>query len=205
MKSFWKLFIVIAIVSISFAFISVNDAEKIIVVIDAGHGGNDAGASYDAHSEKVIVDQIVKKIKAQNTNPNVIIHLTKGEDQSMSLLDRAKFSNNLNPDLLLSLHVNASKNKETSGIALYTPKEGNQIAASNAIALKLGNRLAENLNLKIEEIKEGPFLILKNATSPAVILELGYLTNDSDRNYLTDDKAQDRIAATTVSFLSDLK
>ena len=205
MKSFWKIFIVVAIAFSSFAFVTSNNAKKIVIVIDAGHGGNDMGASHNAQSEKIIVDQIVKKIKSQNTNPNLVIHLTRSDDQSISLLDRTKFSNNLNPDLLLSLHVNASQNKETSGIALYFPKEGNQIEASNAIAVKLGNRLSENLSLKLEEVKEGPFLMLKNATSPAVILELGYLTNDSDRSYLTDDKAQDRIAATILSFLSDLK
>jgi len=204
MKNSWKLFLVIAIIS-SFAFIPRNEPKKITIVIDAAHGGVDFGASYDSHLEKNIVDQITKKIKAQNTDANIVIHLTRSRDESVSLSDRSTFSNNIQPDLLLSLHVNASKNKATSGIELFVPKEGAFAQSSNEIALRLGSKLSENLNLKVHNVKEGQFYILKKSTAPAIIVELGYLTNDADRQYLTTEREQDRFAATILEFINDLK
>ena len=52
---------------------------------------------------------------------------------------------------------------------------------------KLGSKLGQSLNLKVSEIKEAPFFILKHSEAPGIILELGYLTNEQDRAWLLDE------------------
>jgi N-acetylmuramoyl-L-alanine amidase len=73
------------------------------------------------------------------------------------------------------------------------------------IANELRTKFLKNNAVASSEIKKAPFLILKKSVSPAVLIELGYLSNSSDRAYLTDDKQQDQIATTILSFVSDLK
>jgi N-acetylmuramoyl-L-alanine amidase len=55
------------------------------------------------------------------------------------------------------------------------------------------------------EIKNAPYFIIKNAKVPAVIIELGYLSNDNDRKTLTDVKEQNKIAESILEFVSGIK
>ena len=122
MKNTSKLVLALTVI-VSFAFIKPKHSEpkKINIVIDAGHGGTDFGATSDAITEKKIVEQVTKKIKSLNSN--VVIHLTRNEDSFLSLNDRTAFINKLKPDLVLSLHVNTSLNNKTSGLEFYVAKE----------------------------------------------------------------------------------
>jgi N-acetylmuramoyl-L-alanine amidase len=51
-----------------------------------------------------------------------------------------------------------------------------------------------NTNLKKRKVSEAPFYILKNSNCPVVLLELGFLSNENDRNYITSEKGQSEIA-----------
>ena len=97
---------------VSFAFVTTNSvkSKQINVVIDAGHGGSDFGATSSSGIEKQIVAQITDKIKFLNKNGNVTIHLTRIGDQFLSLNDRSAMINKIKPDLVLSLHVNQNLN-----------------------------------------------------------------------------------------------
>lgn len=205
MKNTTKLFLALTAV-ISFAFVkpTVEEPKQINVVIDAGHGGYDLGTKTDLFTEKQIVEQITHKIYAMNKDKNVVIHLTRNSDTYISLEERAKTINALKPDLVLSLHVNSSKNKSKSGMEMYVPKETPSAAASHALATQLCNKFS-NTNLKTSEIKTAPFFILKKSEVPAILIDLGYLSNENDTKYLTGDDSQNKIAQTIVDFISDLK
>lgn len=202
MKNRSKVFLLL-ITIISFSFVGPTSApKKINVVVDASHGGHDFGVTSDAITEKQIVAQITKKIRS--TNNNVVIHLTRNEDTFLSLEERTDFINKIKPDLVISLHVNASLNKETSGLEFYVAKETEFFIKSNEIAAKLNDKFSENANLKMLGIKNGPFYILKKSDVPAVIIELGYLTNENDKKYLIDEKEQNRMAQSISEFISDM-
>jgi N-acetylmuramoyl-L-alanine amidase len=192
---------------VSLAFVKPNVANKkqIHVVIDAGHGGTDFGATSITSSEKQIVEQISHKIKFLNKNENVIIHFTRNDDQFVSLSDRADFINKIKPNLVISLHVNQSRNESKSGMEFYVANESLVNDQSIEIANELRTKFLKNNAVAPSEIKKAPFLILKKSVAPAVLIELGYLSNSSDRAYLTDDQQQDKIATTIISFVSDLK
>ncbi|QZK90927.1 N-acetylmuramoyl-L-alanine amidase [Flavobacterium sp. CHNK8] len=192
-------------VSLAFVKPSVVNNKQIHVVIDAGHGGIDFGATSITSTEKQIVEQISKKIKFLNKNENVTIHFTRNDDQFVSLTDRADFINKIKPNLVLSLHVNQSRNEVKSGMEFYVANESLVNDQSIEIANELRTKFLQRNAVAPYEIKKAPFLILKKSVSPAVLIELGYLSNSSDRAYLTDDKKQDQIATTILSFVADLK
>lgn len=204
MKKAIQLFLVFTVI-VSFAFEKPTDSgsKQINVIIDVSHGGHDFGATKNAISEKHIIEQLSKKIKS--SNQNVKIHLTRNEDKSLTLKERVDFINNLKPDLVLSLHINANSDSNKSGVEFYVAKGNNFSEKSTEIANKLSKKLSKNTVLKTTAIKEAPFYILKNAEVPAVVVELGYLTNENDFKYLTDDKEQDKIANSISEFISELQ
>ena len=192
---------------VSFAFIKPisKTTKQINVVIDAGHGGTDFGATSSSVTEKLIVEQITTKIKFLNKNENVIVHLTRNEDKYISLSDRTAIINNIKPDLVLSLHVNQSANLAKSGMEFYVANESVASEKSILIANALRTKFSQNNTLKSSEVKKAPFFILKKSVVPAIVIELGYLSNLTDRAHLMDEKEQDKIASTILSFVSELK
>ena len=183
-----------------------GDSKKITVVIDAGHGGNDHGATHETLTEKEITAQICDKIKALNKNENIDLVFTRTDDKSMTLAERADFINQIKPDVVVSIHVNYNKNTTTSGFEIYTPKAENATREKSvALATQLAGKLSENLNAKNRGIKEAPFFILKKSEAPAMVVELGFLSNPSDREYLTADAGQEKIAQSVLDFLQELQ
>ena len=206
MKKSIPLFLAFATI-VSFAFVKPNSKapKQITVVIDAGHGGSDFGATSSSSTEKQIVEQITNKIKFLNKNENVSVHVTRIGDEFLSLSDRSVIINKIKPDLVLSLHVNKSSNVAKSGMEFYIANESIANEKSNKIANELRNKFIQNTNLKASEIKKAPFFILKKSEVPAVLVELGYMSNLTDREYLTNDLEQNKIAATIIEFISELK
>ena len=206
MKNTFK-FILACTVLACFAFMkpNSNDPKKTItVVIDAGHGGHDDGAKFEGFSEKEIVASFAQKIKANNTDKNVIIHLTRTEDNFISLQDRAKFINELKPDLVLSLHVNGNENTDASGVEFYISPKSSTYENAKIIAENLNSRFVNNNGLKSRGVKDANFTLLRDTEYPSITVELGFLSNENDRNYLTDNNQQEKIAATILELISTL-
>jgi N-acetylmuramoyl-L-alanine amidase len=179
--------------------------KKITVVIDAAHGGKDFGATYETVTEKELVAAISAKVKALNDDADIELHFTRLSDEFVDLSERAKIINTIKPDLVLSLHVDANKNAWASGMGIIVAKEHADKAKSRAYADQLSGLFAKNHGIKVKDVSEGPFFILKNSAAPALIVELGYLSNENDRQRLTDEKQQDAMAQTLLEFISELK
>ena len=195
---------VLAIVSFGFGKPKKIKSSQVNVVIDAGHGGSDNWANVDGVTEKKIVEQLIYKIQALNKNKNIIIHFTRSADQFIPLDDRTTFINTIKPDLVLSLHVNSSINKNISGIEFYVSKESTNYNSSNLIAEKFQSKFL-NANFKVSEIKNANFYILKKSEVPALIMELGYLTNENDKKILVNNYEQNQIAKKIIECISELK
>lgn len=174
-----------------FAFKSLET--KKIIVIDAGHGGDDFGATLNGLQEKAIVSTIAKKIKAQNKNENLEIVLLREGDHFMELSERVSIINNLNAKLVISLHINASENLDKNGVQAYVSSKSKFYNESKTNAEILVDRVAGDYFSK-GEVKEASFYILKNSNCPALTLEVGYLSNINDRTYITSEKGQNEIA-----------
>ena len=204
MKNIFRHLVAMAVI-ICFAFaLPEGNPKKINVVIDAGHGGKDYGAQYEATTEKDIVKSVAEKIKAlNNDDADVVIHFTRNGDEFKGLDERVEAINALNPDLVLSLHVNAAKNSTNSGMEFFIAKEAANKAQSAVYAEKLAAKMKDRYqNI---EIKEASFYILRNTNAPSVNFQLGYLSSEKDREYLTTEKGQDELARYIAEFIKELK
>jgi N-acetylmuramoyl-L-alanine amidase len=202
MKNLFKILIV-AVAFISLSFVK-NENKVINVVIDSGHGGHDFGATIDDLNEKNLVAQITEKIKKLHSDSEVVFHYTRTGDHFMDLKDRASFINSIKPDLAISLHVNQNKNTEANGFEVFVTDKNDQYEKSKALAEKLTTKFSKT-PLKIRGVKNGPFMVLRNSECPSMVVELGFISNENDRNYLTSENGQTQIAQTILDFASDLK
>ncbi|BEV04230.1 N-acetylmuramoyl-L-alanine amidase [Chryseobacterium gambrini] len=171
----------------STAFLSFTPVDKKLIIVDAGHGGNDMGANRYGIYEKDIVLNIGKEIqKFNNSQDQYEVILTRDNDTYSQLSDRTTLINKLNPEMVISLHVNSSPKSESTeqGAELYTQNTED--------SKKLADRISKKFNtLKIEEKN---LHILRESKAPTVLMELGYINNTKDREYLTSEKGQKEIA-----------
>lgn len=182
-----------------YAFSPVQSATRTIV-IDAGHGGHDPGAQVEELMEKEIVQAIAHKMKEMHSGQAYELILLREEDAFMNLKDRVEKINKLQPDLLLSLHVNSSDNPANNGIELFVPREGAFYESSKAAATGLQDVLKKGL-LEVSSVEEAGFFILKNCEAPSVLLDLGFLSNPSDRIYLSSEAGQEQLAQLLLEYL----
>lgn len=203
MKNLFK----VALLVVSFATLSFITAEKkeINIVIDAGHGGHDLGATHEEALEKSIVVEVTKKIQSLNTDADIKIHVTRTEDHFLSLQERANFINKIKPDLVISLHTNSNKNSTTTGIETFYSDKSIAALKSEEMANKLSEVIAKNIPLNNRGVKKTPFWILSKSEVPAVIVEMGFISNQNDKDYLTNEKGQNEIAKTILEFIEGLK
>jgi N-acetylmuramoyl-L-alanine amidase len=185
--------------------------KKYTVVLNPGHGGEDPGAkAADGTTEAALVLEYAKLIKALNQNDQIEFVLTREEDITMSVGEVVNFVKNRNADLAISLHtnsVNASADiaKKISGTEIYIQP---QHIATNSQSYLLANSLGNNfkhtdINFKgIKSRKEG-IQFLKNSTCPAVLTELGFLTNEEELKKLKDPAYQRNLATAILNGVQD--
>jgi len=178
---------------------------KKTIVIDAGHGGIDFGASRDGLTEKSLTEIISNKIQNMNQNGDVKIHFTRTNDSFIELIERARIVNSYQPDLAISLHFNFNKNIETNGFEIYISDNSPTSEKSKELANQLATAISNTTPLKNRGVKAAPFTILKKSEYPTLVLELGFLSNEKDRNYVNTEKGQTEIAKTILQFVSEIK
>ncbi len=192
----------IAVVVCLFAFTvknenSVSSKQKIIaskpfvLVVDAGHGGKDYGATGNGLYEKDIVLKIAQKIKELSDQYGINVVLTRNSDVFMTPPQKADFANAQNANAFVSLHTNAEpKTKITgsSGVEVYISKDNSQPTSS----IILGSAILQSLQPDFQtpqalNIRNVGIWVLKGTNSPAVVIECGYITNPNDAKLLKDD------------------
>ena len=156
--------------------------KQFTVIIDAGHGGDDLGASaVDGTNEKDLALSIAQKIKALNNNPNINIVLTRESDRFINVVDRANFANASNANLFVSIHMDKAGTAKFTGTTCYIPSK-------NKLYLKENIMIAKNIldatselfpESKITTRKMGIW-VLENVKMPSVLFESGFISNPND-------------------------
>ena len=178
------------------------------IVIDAGHGGKDPGAMGSQMPEKDIVLDIVIRLKKELAKAGFNVLMTRDQDVFIPLQERAELANRKNADLFISVHVNASSSAVPRGFeAFYLAGQSDQnknitdlntgvehMFASGQqkesieIAHTVSRNLEQMLYLETRYIKGANFRVLKVAKMPAVLLELGYVTNNTEGKLLNNSE-----------------
>lgn len=188
MKTKIKILIVLSIALFGlFAFKSIES--KKIIVIDAAHGGDDLGAVLEGVQEKIIVESIAKKIKNQNKDENLEIVLLRDGDHFMELKERVSIINNLNPNLVISLHINASKDLSKNGAEAYIFSNAKFYNQSKESAETVLEKITVE-NLSKGKVAEGNFFILKKSDCPAMTWKWDILAMKKTENILPAKKGK---------------
>lgn len=160
------------------------------VVIDAGHGGYDAGASYQGRKEKDDNLNLALKVGEILLKNCIDVRYTRTDDVYDSPYEKAVFANNSGADLFVSIHRNAYLTPNTS--------RGIETLVYNDEGIKA--KLARNINSNLAKlgfdnrgvIERPNLVVLKRTKMPAVLVEAGFIDNEED-NKLFDEKF-DKIA-----------
>jgi N-acetylmuramoyl-L-alanine amidase len=174
-----------------------------LVVVDAGHGGKDNGAISNHINEKGINLNIGSKLASLDGQNNIKIILLRNEDEFLSLENRVKKINELKPDLLLSIHCNYSKNRNLNGTEVYYSDQEKFKNQSYNYSKTINSAFLENVSDK-SKIKTANYFIFKHSECPAILLQVGFLSNSHDLSFLNDTDYQDKIAYTIYSCLEKI-
>ena len=189
-----------------------SQEKEFTLVIDAGHGGKNKGATVNGVSEKEIALAMSKKLKALAEEKGIKVVTTRSNDSDASLSERAKTEGSF----LISLHVsNQPKGEDLNGIEMFispvasnvkTEEEKIKMSRSRGMTYDLYNSMKNLKGIAVaNKPKEVNLFLLKNSKLPAVILELGYLTNNNDFNYITNDQNQSELAKAIIDGVLNFK
>jgi N-acetylmuramoyl-L-alanine amidase len=149
------------------------------VILDAGHGGYDAGAVNGNRYEKDDNLRITLAVGNILKSKGVNVVYTRTGDNYLSLAERAAISNNSNADMFVSFHRNSAVNPEANGFENYTAP--NASARSKQFAKTVYDDVVETGVFPTNRgVKEANYYVLRNTKAPAMLLELGFISNNED-------------------------
>ena len=184
----------------------------VTIVLDAGHGGQDGGASKGDVIEKDITLSITKKVARQLTRLGAEVILTRSTDgdvlsehapseqfstnrerKKQDIFLREELVKQYNPDLFISIHANAIPNSKWRGAQVFYHKNGHPNSEYLAKAIQQTIRdTVQNTDREALSIKE--VYLLKKVDVPAVLVETGFISNDEERELLATESYQEKMA-----------
>jgi N-acetylmuramoyl-L-alanine amidase len=186
-----------------------------VVVLDPGHGGQDSGAMCGGVLEKDLTLDVARRIDRLLEAEGIATLMTRMGDTYVSLADRAAFANRVTNCIFVSIHFNEDNLPVSSGVETYYA--AHQITAGSFLASWLPflwqglsespNSESQNLAGFIQEAlvartravdrgtKPKQFFVIANVTSPAALVEGGFLTNKEDISKLASEDYREQIAA----------
>lgn len=176
-----------------------------VIVLDAGHGGSDPGAMRGDVQEKEITMAIINKLKKVLEGKGARIVLTRSDDTFVSLEDRVRITNQVQPNLFLSVHINSLEStSDIYGVETYY-----QTDRSRPLADKVHESLVSGLGVPDRFVRKARFYVINHTPVPAILAEVGYITNKTERDRLISSDYQSRIAGAlargVMLYLQDTK
>lgn len=154
------------------------------IFIDAGHGGPDPGAVGNGVVEEDVNLDVARKLAGilREAGYDVMLYRNSQNENVLSnkaadLRNRANMANNWGADYYISIHTNASTSPSATGFEQYVYRLGGESEAlANDIAAQFGKRLGSD----DRGVFAQNFSVLRNSNMPAVLVELGYLSNPTE-------------------------
>ncbi len=177
------------------------------IIIDVGHGGKDTGAiGINGIQEKDVVMSIANEILRLNNDLEkpLDIYLTRYSDTLISLSNRTKLAKALKADLFVSLHCNHSDNPDAKGIEVYALRKQERFSKESVFAgYKIERALCKTIGYESRGVKFANFQVLRETTEycPAILMELGFLSNIDEAQYLM---RKENVLAIALSILKKL-
>ncbi|MFZ4766858.1 MAG: N-acetylmuramoyl-L-alanine amidase family protein [Roseimicrobium sp.] len=186
-----------------------------LVVVDAGHGGQDGGTQGFGILEKNCALEIAKHVETKILQLGLRTLMTRRDDSFVELEERSAIANRREATVFVSIHLNADANSsETAGLEIYYSSRkrlgdlGRMRASlglpagqtitdkrSEALAQKLQHEVCKATGAANRNARDCNYLVVVNTECPAVLVECGYLTNEAEAKRLQDPAYQARLAS----------
>ncbi|MEK0451850.1 MAG: hypothetical protein RL088_4118 [Verrucomicrobiota bacterium] len=160
------------------------------VVIDAGHGGHDSGATTRyAGREKDLALDVALRVRSKLEAAGFDTVMTRKSDVFIPLDKRVKISNWQSNSIFVSIHFNYSPNPGIRGSEVYYKSR-----CSSRLAENILNQVAAIPGFSNRGVRTANFRVLSKNRYPAVLVECGYLTNPTEGRRCTDGAALEALA-----------
>lgn len=200
---------ILGVCSFSFVEASPNDLPLFgkVIYIDSGHGGVDPGATYKNIYEKDINLSISQKLEEKLVQLGAIVYLTRYGDYDLAINNtinrkrsdlsrRGNIINRSGCDLFLSIHLNA----ESSGVWKGAQVFYDDINDNNELFAKiLQKSFKKHLNSNREYKLTNDMYLQKRIKRPGVLIEVGFLSNASDRYLLKQSSYQYKVSDVIIN------
>ncbi len=165
------------------------------ILLDPGHGGDESGAKGGTGYPEKAINLIISQLLEQKlTDLGATVYLTRETDIDVSLQDRVKAIQELKPDIALSIHYNALPDsgdaENTQGISTfwYHPQ-------AHDLAVFLHNYLTEQIDRPSYGVFWNNLALTRPHTAPTVLLELGFMINPWELEWITNSQEQERLSS----------
>lgn len=167
--------------------------ETFKVVIDPGHGGKDVGATGTSSLyEKDFTLSLSKKVnELLEKEEKIEVYMTREDDTFISTEDkyRAKFANELDADLYISIHGNTFESPNVSGTESYYYHE-----KFKSFAEIMHKNVVSSTGFNDRGVRKKDLFVVRYTDMPSVLLEIGYLTNPQEEQIMLNDEFQYSVA-----------
>jgi N-acetylmuramoyl-L-alanine amidase len=217
-----------------------------LIVLDAGHGGHDPGATGPSGlMEKDVVLDVTKRVSRMvEDGLNVKVAMTRSTDVFVPLRERTNFANKQRADLFVSIHANAHPQAISEGVEVYfLSSEASDSAARHVAAIENGvvqlespalrrkgevlksilwdlaqsefqqessfmaetvlDSMTRSLRLVPRGVKQAGFYVLGGAAMPAILIEIGFLTNRKEEQQLAMSEHREAVARAIYAGLAE--
>ncbi|MDW7651095.1 MAG: N-acetylmuramoyl-L-alanine amidase [Bacillota bacterium] len=172
-------------------------------VIDPGHGGYDPGVTKDGLDEKDVTLAISLMLRdylqsagahvvlTRETDRDFLIMPTAGPKKKLDMKNRLTLIREAEPDMFLSIHANAMNSSRWRGAQVFYRSDSED---SRMLAELVQQELIRVLTNTDRQIKTGDYLLLNELEVPAIIVEVGFLSNWEEKRLLSEDKYRSKLA-----------
>lgn len=180
------------------------------IMLDAGHGGKDRGAERGSVMEKNLTLVVARRVAAILRKRGYEVLMTRDADKQLELKSRSNAVNAQKPDLLVSIHFNAHASPGIRGIEVYVPNPANTpsflgakgaVSASNKfdrenalLGFLMQRRLLSSTKAADRGFKRVQHYVTRNVACPAVLVELGFITNPTECALFAKSDYLDKLA-----------
>ena len=183
-------------------FLTPHEVYDKVIVVDAGHGSKDPGASKQGISEKDIDLAILlelKKLFDAESDGTIGVYYTRTEDANPSLSQRVELANKAEADLFVSIHNNSTKSGRMSSIngtaVMYDEAKATEEKGSMQFANICLEELLASLGSNSKGLVAGnDIYIIRSAEMPVALVEVGFMTNQDELDSLKDAQYQQKAA-----------
>lgn len=173
-----------------------------IVVLDAGHGGSDPGAQgTDSNgvkrNEKDITLAVTKLVRQKLEANGVWVIMTREGDTYPTLTERPDLANSKDAALFVSIHVNSATAEQANGIEVYYAETNNHEyynVTSQEVAKSVLSEMIKQTGARNRGVKTAQHAVTRRSIMPAILVETGFISNDTEIQKLIDSTYQNKLA-----------